>query len=480
MPCAAPCDRLPCDERCNLKLTRGHRCPGFCGETCPDRKFCQVCGGMGGERVDFTEMKTYGEVDLDDTPVVVLTCGHLYTGENLDMLVNMGDVYTVDSKGEYSGLKDITAALAKEVPLCPDCRRPIRQFSTKRYNRVVDKAVMDETSKRFLALGRRRLEELEGRLKIVEEASASVKHSPWMADRYSKWFHLEKDARSLIANMGVEHQPAKRLHDAKTTRHRQDPAPSLAEQTQRLHLTSPSTLDTPVTLKARLVHIPIREVHQRDMLDRNKDAESARPARSRISQVWLKDCASLSSDAKAAALPRIEVAAILAYSRLFMLLRRKSPLQAGDAEEESSMPWGSEELGEKLEYARSLCVGLPGGDDMRAAVDAMKRLVESARYEEVTSEEVEAIKAAMVSGCAGLATNSGHWYNCANGHPVSGTIKRKTRLVSVFDLNANGMQFAIGEWGMPMELARCPECGARIGGANHNLVEGTTRAMEME
>lgn len=42
------------------------------------------------------------------------------------------------------------------------------------------------------------------------------------------------------------------------------------------------------------------------------------------------------------------------------------------------------------------------------------------------------------------------------------------------------MQFAIGECGMPMELARCPECGARIGGANHNLVEGATRAREME
>lgn len=31
-----------------------------------------------------------------------------------------------------------------------------------------------------------------------------------------------------------------------------------------------------------------------------------------------------------------------------------------------------------------------------------------------------------------------------------------------------------------MELARCPECGANIGGQNHNAVAGVERASEME
>jgi hypothetical protein len=31
-----------------------------------------------------------------------------------------------------------------------------------------------------------------------------------------------------------------------------------------------------------------------------------------------------------------------------------------------------------------------------------------------------------------------------------------------------------------MEHARCPECGARIGGEHHQAVEGVTRATEME
>jgi len=78
-------------------------------------------------------------------------------------------------------------------------------------------------------------------------------------------------------------------------------------------------------------------------------------------------------------------------------------------------------------------------------------------YEKVTDEELAAIKLAMVSGPRGIATHSGHWYNCVNGHP-----------------------FAIGECGMPMELARCPECDAPIGGQYHTSVEGVTRAELME
>lgn len=48
----------------------------------------------------------------------------------------------------------------------------------------------------------------------------------------------------------------------------------------------------------------------------------------------------------------------------------------------------------------------------------MTRLFSSPRYEEVTPEEIEAVKAAMVSDSVGFSTNSEHWYSCANGHPV--------------------------------------------------------------
>ena len=33
---------------------------------------------------------------------------------------------------------------------------------------------------------------------------------------------------------------------------------------------------------------------------------------------------------------------------------------------------------------------------------------------------------------------------------------------------------------MPMELARCPECNAQIGGQRHEAVSGVTRAENIE
>jgi len=43
-----------------------------------------------------------------------------------------------------------------------------------------------------------------------------------------------------------------------------------------------------------------------------------------------------------------------------------------------------------------------------------------------------------------------------------------------------GHPFTIGECGMPMEEARCPTCGGRIGGRDHQAVEGVSRADDLE
>jgi hypothetical protein len=35
-------------------------------------------------QVDMIEFKDYGEIDLEETPVVSLDCGHFFTAETLD------------------------------------------------------------------------------------------------------------------------------------------------------------------------------------------------------------------------------------------------------------------------------------------------------------------------------------------------------------------------------------------------------------
>ncbi|KAJ7593996.1 hypothetical protein C8J56DRAFT_925724 [Mycena floridula] len=54
-------------------------------------------------------------------------------------------------------------------------------------------------------------------------------------------------------------------------------------------------------------------------------------------------------------------------------------------------------------------------------------------------------------------THTGHWYNCPNGHA-----------------------FVITECGGAIQTGRCPECGANIGGTNHNLDATNTRATDLE
>lgn len=85
MPCTAPCNCLPFNERCTKNLKCGHRCPSFHGEICPEG-FCQECGDKVDARVDILEFKSYAEIDVDESPIAALGCGHFFTGETQEDL----------------------------------------------------------------------------------------------------------------------------------------------------------------------------------------------------------------------------------------------------------------------------------------------------------------------------------------------------------------------------------------------------------
>lgn len=125
MPCSAACNRLPYDERCAKLLSCGHRYPVICGEACPE-SLCKDCGKRQDARVDLLEMKTYAEINVDLAPIVVLGCGHFFTAETLDGLVGMHTAYISNTEGRFTALADIYATLEEKIPLCPDCKRPVR------------------------------------------------------------------------------------------------------------------------------------------------------------------------------------------------------------------------------------------------------------------------------------------------------------------------------------------------------------------
>ncbi|KAL8706505.1 MAG: hypothetical protein Q9201_000437 [Fulgogasparrea decipioides] len=112
-------------------------------------------------RVDLFEMRSYAEIDVNETPIVVLACGHFFTSDTLDGHMRMTDVHVQDVFGEYSALRDVSAELAQAIPQCPGCQRPVRQHSTQRYSRIMNRAVVDEMSKRFLVNGKNKPMRLE-------------------------------------------------------------------------------------------------------------------------------------------------------------------------------------------------------------------------------------------------------------------------------------------------------------------------------
>jgi tRNA threonylcarbamoyladenosine modification (KEOPS) complex Pcc1 subunit len=443
MPCAAPCDRLPCDERCTKVLDCGHQCPSLCGEDCPSG-LCQECGDKPDARVDFLEWKCYSEINLDESPIVVLGCGHFFTSESVDGLVRLDEVYTRDRSGKFDGLRDVSASLASTIPSCPDCKQPIRQFVTKRYNRVINRAVMDETCKRFLTKGRIDLEALDSRLNTLADAIVAKDTTArpisltkaQINTRYRAFVQLAKEAAVLSKMMDTGHQPAKRLKDAIALRQKSsdEEATTVSSQLGRLTISTPRP-DNQITLRARLISIRAREFVLHDkfrLLNSNAKVEETilTVQLNQLTIPFLEDCQDLIIQAKGGSLSRIVITATLAFAKISELLgwyNRTRPVRGKDETDmKRRASTGLESRDNRRNMAREfladalhLCDQLGNCEELREKVQEMNRLFEEDRYEEITPEELASIKIAMVGGRGGIATNSGHWYNCINGHPVS-------------------------------------------------------------
>ncbi|CAG1988114.1 unnamed protein product [Fusarium graminearum] len=469
LPCSAPCDRLPCNERCDKKLSCGHQCPSFCGEVCPIG-YCQVCNrSKKTARVDLLEFRKYSEIDLDEAPIVVLGCGHFFTGETLDGLVGLGEVYHTDMSGNFTGMKNMSGTLAQKTPCCPDCKRSIRQFATRRYNRVINRAVMDEICKRFLIKGQAALDKLNKKLAKLETALATSRRSSslgphhtattFFRERHAGIKSLEKSAESLLKLMGEENQPAKKLINAIATS--QSAATggfnSITQLMEALKLSHSAPGDQ-LLLGARLVILEAQQIQLMDafMVSKSKGKKLHENALDLpCMDEWFKTCLAIMKDAMDVKLNRIVIATILGLAKIARgdAWTAKPEARSKSARKESVHIKVARDL---LPIAVDRCSKLGDNDVLKKRVGDMVELYKP-RHEEVTPEELASIRSAMVTGPHGMATHSGHWYNCVNGHP-----------------------FAIGECGMPMETARCPECGAAIGGSSHRAVEGVYRAEEME
>ncbi|OAQ60006.1 NFX1-type zinc finger-containing protein 1 [Pochonia chlamydosporia 170] len=434
-------------------------------------------------------MKTYAEINVDETPIVVLGCGHFFTSETLDGLIGMNTAYIPNQDGRFTELADISGTLATKIPQCPDCQRPVRQYVTQRYNRVINRAVIDELSKRFLVNGKNELRRLEVELEkleedLVESQEGFLATIKFLADlkntqptmvtnriqtRFNDCNKLLTEISGFLKKVSDSHQPAHKLHEATIHAMRANQPGALDVTMAGLSLEQHSALpverDRRVKLAGQMARIKLEFLILEDKFSILRALTSSSTC-TKISQ-WpggsphlivkpiLKVCAAFISKCVTERLPKLAVEATIHHARMARLYQ-SSGLSA-DSDKERAAEF-VEDASINLEKALELCSQpFQNVEQLKKAVQECIKLLQREWYEAVSGEELAAIKEAMVSGPGAIATHSGHWYNCVNGHP-----------------------FAIGECGMPMEEAHCPECGASIGGLNHRAVAGVTRAQDME
>lgn len=139
----------------------------------------------------------------------------------------------------------------------------------------------------------------------------------------------------------------------------------------------------------------------------------------------------------------------------YIFLAQLHALERSQSEAPTVREKHAERAREAIASARKLCHRHPGQTNGLSSEinEAEEMLKLETSYTAVTSDERLEIIAAMAREFRG----TGHWYYCQNGHP-----------------------FTIGECGGAVQLAICPECGARVGGQGHRTVDGVTRADDLE
>jgi hypothetical protein len=394
----------------------------------------------------------YRDIDLDESPIVVLGCGHHWIIETLDGNVGLGDVYGVDPRsGRFDSFIENLELQAK-VPKCPGgCGLPIRQFVTQRYNRLINKAVIAEQSRRFIATGMQELQELEGKASKLHDDLDKTRNSfvPTLGNigglgqpmeraiakakddldkkikaRYTTAIKLSNDVKAFQHRSSAQHQPVNKLHDA--IAHFTRAKATLDDVMANLSLSAPPATPKPhpdlrINLGGRLLELKISCVVLEDKFGVTRIIEGNFPsATSPIklpggpltsqSAQFLSLCKELSLECVNNDLPKLAVESILYYARIAQTLGSSGLAQ--DSDRTKAMEY-RETAKALLDQAQQLCKdAFRDRDTLLKAVKSSRELLNKDFYEEVSAEELKAIKQAMVTGRGGISTHSGHWYKC--------------------------------------------------------------------
>ena len=415
-------------------------------------------------------MKTYGEIDLDETPILVLGCGHFFTAETLDGHVGISEVYEQDGYGNFKGVSDISAGFARSIPRCPDCQCPVRQHCAKRFNRAVNRAVIDEMSKRFLVNGQADLRDLERQVvemevdlndsraeivKVLRQASdnsdtgqitpvSALNLRLFLVKRQTRATMLERMIRNFLNRIADKQQPVQKLHDATINAMRRRSAEEKMADLSITNSIPPVARDRRIILGGRAVQLQAESIIVEDSLlvvqalkptTTNTLIKIPAPAPEQKAKTFFQSCKGFIDECNSENLPKLAVEASLFYASTARTY--KSYCHANN--KTNDMQHASQQVTlakDVLDRAKGQCrLGFQNADALPKAVENSLKLLGREWYEEVSAEEIFAVKKAMLDA-ANFATHAGHWYNCTNGHPVSRSTQDFVR-----SLSASGLFF---------------------------------------
>ncbi|KAI8836660.1 hypothetical protein BJ741DRAFT_604837 [Chytriomyces cf. hyalinus JEL632] len=457
--CGAPCLRLPCDKRCTKKLSCGHQCPSVCSETCPNPKYCQICCSeeISDQQADVICMTSYRDLELDDDPVVVLNCGHVFTIATLDGTLDMDSVYITDeAEWKLAQLPPDFIAL----PVCPSCRSRI--VGVKRYGRILNLAVCRTAEKMWISQTVSNMNELSAQVNIIAEAALVDAQNVKLPSKVE--LEMFKPLRQLAGKIKEFKKvctaaPQRRMFEASIA-HLWRTGVKHEEGVKLLALSLPkphanfARMSVALGANTQLIHAQWLSRIADRMAQAGSNEASSFVARSVTTinaaiDVIVKTLALYSPTSSIQEFKEISVCELellmfeLRVEKFRMMGRRFEITGGQDFDRKNILAdldsdWGV--------FKSTLTIRFTSRHNAR--VKALDEKLENLKHSgRLSVEEMKIVVRAMESEF-GIA---GHWYQCPNGHP-----------------------YTIGECGGAMQEARCYECGVPVGGRSHTLTSGNT------
>jgi hypothetical protein len=413
----------------------------------------------------------YADVDLDESPVIVLACGHIMTMESFDCVMSMTDHYAISEKGDIIAPKASSKPFSVDgLKACPLCRAPFHDV--RRYNRIIKRGLIDESTKKFIVWANANFVPLEASLHEQEEhlrtslagfkvqpmsknnslnertrdlnimgtprqQVGTIRRSAGLNQRYVKMFKLRQEILTFMTKVNDAEQPFGRVYQmVQDIRRRRGVIATDYGNGSSILRASERLLASVLLIRCDLAILSdFVQVYNNERKTESKDT-AQRPG-------WLNvqmkldfssnrnACLELATEAVNQNQPVHMIEANVFFAR-FVALERSAPVNDDGIQDLVA------EAKAGLSRAREVCdapnnVGSRTISSMIPEIeDAEKMLREETFYSPVTNEEKRAVYAAMAQSFLG----TGHWYHCENGHPVS-------KVSSPFLKNSTGIFYVI-------------------------------------